>query len=137
MNIRYLLLPLALVAAHAQGGELIYQPINPSFGGDPLVGNYLLNKAQVQDTHKDPDAPDFGSFSETDFFLQDLRNSLVNDAIEDAVNNGEPGRVSTIDSSELRIQIESTGNQGFEMVITDRRTGEVTRVNLGTSGTNF
>lgn len=40
-------------AALAQ--ELVYQPISPAFGGNPLNGNYLLNAATLQDTYKDPD----------------------------------------------------------------------------------
>ena len=37
-------------------GELVYQPINPNFGGNPLNGSYLLNSAQAQNTYTDPDA---------------------------------------------------------------------------------
>ncbi|WP_445004266.1 curli assembly protein CsgF [Halomonas mongoliensis] len=120
----------------AHAGELIYRPINPSFGGDPLAGNYLLNKAQSQDRNTDPNAPDFGSFSETDLFLQDLRSSLVNDAIQDAVD-GDAGRTSLIESSTLRVRIESLGGGGFVMTILDRRTGEQTTVNLGQSSGQF
>ncbi len=52
---------LALLCASplASAGELIYQPINPSFGGDPFAGSYLLGKAQAQDTHKDPSASSY------------------------------------------------------------------------------
>ncbi|WP_018869410.1 MULTISPECIES: curli assembly protein CsgF [unclassified Thioalkalivibrio] len=121
---------LLACAGAVQAQQLIYEPRSPSFGGDPLNGSFLLNKAQAQDTYTDPNAPDFGSFSETDFFLQDLRNSLVNDAISDAVE-GEEGRSSLIESSTLRIRIDSTGQGGFVMTILDRRTGETTTVNLG------
>ncbi|WP_163648055.1 MULTISPECIES: curli assembly protein CsgF [Modicisalibacter] len=137
MRMQPLLLSLALATGAAQAGELVYRPINPSFGGDPLNGNYLLNKAQAQDDNKDPNAPDFGSFSETDLFIQDLRNSLVSNAIDDAVNATDPGRTSTIDSAELKIKIVSNGNGGFQMQITDRRTGEVTNINLGSAANNF
>ena len=49
----------------AQAGELIYKPLNPSFGGDPFVGSYLLGKAQAQDTNKDPNTRSFQSLSST------------------------------------------------------------------------
>ncbi|TMP81697.1 curli production assembly protein CsgF, partial [Pseudoalteromonas ruthenica] len=32
--------------------ELVYTPINPSFGGSPLNASMLLNKAQSQNKHK-------------------------------------------------------------------------------------
>ena len=120
---------LIVGAGAAVAGELIYQPINPSFGGNPLLGNHLLNKAQAQDTNKDPNAPDFGRFSEVDFFLQDLRAGLINDAIEDALS-GE-NRDGIIDSSTLRITISGTGQGGFMMRIEDKTTGEETIISLG------
>ncbi|SHE72386.1 coproporphyrinogen oxidase [Modicisalibacter ilicicola DSM 19980] len=136
MTLRYLLLPLALIAAGAQAGELIYQPINPSFGGDPLVGNYLLNKAQAQDDNEDPDARDFGDFSPNQFRIEDQVYESLDDAIE-AAKNGETGSFSTIDSPDLRFQVESLGSGGYRLIITDRVTGEVTSINVGAASNNF
>lgn len=127
---------MTFTAGLAYSGELIYKPINPSFGGDPLAGNYLLNKAQSQDDNTDPNAPEFGDFSETDMFLQDLRAGLVEDAIQDAVD-GEPGRTSLIESSNLRIRIRSLGGGGFVMNILDRSSGEQTTINLGQPSGQF
>jgi curli production assembly/transport component CsgF len=124
---------LLALAGSAQAGELIYRPINPSFGGDPLLGNHLLNKAQAQDTHKDPNAPDFGGFSEVDFFLQDLRADLINRAIDDALDPDNPGgSESVIDNSSLNVRFVNRGGGTFQMVITDKRTNEVTRIDFGT-----
>lgn len=33
-------------AGPATAGQLIYTPVNPSFGGNPLNGSYLLQKSQ-------------------------------------------------------------------------------------------
>ncbi|NMF47500.1 curli production assembly protein CsgF [Pseudoalteromonas arctica] len=38
----------------SQATEIIYTPINPSFGGNPLNANMLLSKAQAQNKHKAP-----------------------------------------------------------------------------------
>lgn len=122
---------ILLASTALPAGQLIYQPINPSFGGDPLLGNHLLNKAQAQDTKKDPDAPDFGRFSETDFFIQDLRAGLINQAIEDALDPDGTGRDSVIDSSTLRVELTSDGQGGFNMTILDKTSGETTTVNFG------
>ena len=40
-----LLIGLASAAA-VQATELVYTPVNPSFGGNPLNGTWLLNNAQ-------------------------------------------------------------------------------------------
>lgn len=42
-----LALSLALAGA-AQAGSLVYTPVNPSFGGSPLNGNWLMSQAQTQ-----------------------------------------------------------------------------------------
>ncbi|MBE2169424.1 MULTISPECIES: curli assembly protein CsgF [unclassified Cobetia] len=137
MKHQTLAVSLLLSAMPLHAGELIYQPINPSFGGNPLNGSYLLGKAQAQDTHEDPDAYSFDSLSETELFISDLRNSLVSDAITDAVDSTEPGRSSVIDSAQLRVEVISNGNGGFSMQVLDRATGETTVINLGTSGNTF
>lgn len=51
--------------ALAQASELVYQPVNPSFGGDPLNGNWLLSQATAQTAGGGSpgfsiDFPDFG-----------------------------------------------------------------------------
>ncbi len=38
----------------ASATEMVYTPINPSFGGNPLNANMLLSKAQAQNKHKAP-----------------------------------------------------------------------------------
>ena len=37
----------------ATATELIYTPINPSFGGNPLYGTFLLNQATLQNKFKE------------------------------------------------------------------------------------
>jgi curli production assembly/transport component CsgF len=43
---------LALVAP-AAASELVYQPVNPAFGGDPFNGSVLLNEANAQNLYQD------------------------------------------------------------------------------------
>ena len=63
---------LAAMAATevASASQLIYRPINPSFGGDPLNGNWLLayGQGQVKGGSQGPgftiDFPDFGNLGQ-------------------------------------------------------------------------
>lgn len=60
-----LLAGAVLGGAAAQASELVYRPINPSLGGDPLNGNWLLSQATAQtEGGGSPgfsiDFPDFG-----------------------------------------------------------------------------
>ncbi|MBP1849448.1 curli assembly protein CsgF [Rhizobium halophytocola] len=62
---------LAVAALFAAAGssfasELVYRPVNPSLGGDPLNGSWLLSQASAQgagasgDSGFSIDFPDFG-----------------------------------------------------------------------------
>ncbi|MBE7182814.1 MAG: curli assembly protein CsgF [Methylobacterium mesophilicum] len=54
----------------AVASELVYRPVNPSLGGDPLNGNWLLSQATAQskDSSSSPgfsiDFPDFGGVTQ-------------------------------------------------------------------------
>lgn len=43
---------LALAANGAQAGNLIYQPVNPAFGGSPLNGTWLQSEATAQNFYQ-------------------------------------------------------------------------------------
>lgn len=70
MKSRIFALALAGVAATGAAGtasssELVYRPTNPTFGGDPLNGNWLLSQATAQSEGGGSpgftiDFPDFG-----------------------------------------------------------------------------
>ena len=56
---------IAAVASAATASQLVYEPINPSFGGDPLNGSWLLSQANAQTEGGGApsftiDFPDFG-----------------------------------------------------------------------------
>jgi hypothetical protein len=42
---------LAFCSGTAMAEDLIYQPVNPGFGGNPDIFNYLLNTAQIQNQY--------------------------------------------------------------------------------------
>lgn len=39
--------------SEVQASDLVYQPVSPTFGGNPLNGNFLLNQAQIQNQFVD------------------------------------------------------------------------------------
>jgi curli production assembly/transport component CsgF len=58
---------LLIVLPESRATELVYTPVNPSFGGSPLNGSFLLNQAESQNKFKnkveDPDP--FEDFQES------------------------------------------------------------------------
>lgn len=98
-------LTVALTAAlPAAATDLVYRPVNPSFGGDPLNGPHLLNIANAQNRFKDPEATatsPFGSQSSLQQFTDTLQRSIlsriasaVSGNVVDANGNLIPGTVT-------------------------------------------
>jgi curli production assembly/transport component CsgF len=57
----------AIAMGAATGSQLVYRPIDPAFGGDPLNGSWLIAAASGQsEGSQSPgfsiDFPDFGGF---------------------------------------------------------------------------
>ncbi len=52
---------LLLATGLGQASELVYSPTNPSFGGNPMYGSYLLGSAQATSKHEDKGGQESGS----------------------------------------------------------------------------
>ena len=119
---------MTIAVTQAQAGNLIYQPINPSFGGDPFVGSYLLGKAQAQDTTTDPNTRSVQSLSSTERLLQNLESRLISQLISD-VSRGEVDEGS-FDSDEFGVVVSDSSAQLVVRVV-DKITGDVTEISVG------
>jgi len=128
MTYRTLLALVTLcVASSGQATELIYTPVNPSFGGNPQNGAFLLNKAQAQNDNK-------SNSTEKDFvtrFKESLERNIIN-SITRGVADGEITD-GVYDTGDFRIEVASTGN-GVMLTITNTETGEVTVIEMPTFG---
>lgn len=127
MKNRMLIVAAFFVALTAHGTELVYTPINPSFGGSALNGSYLLNKANAQNDHT-------GESSDKDFvtrFKESLERNILN-TITRGVANGEITD-GTYDTGDFRIEVASIGG-GVMLTITNLLTGEVTVIEMPSYG---
>lgn len=122
---------LGMVCGSAKATELIYTPVNPAFGGSPLNGPVLLNAAQAQNKHKDPDDPasQFRNQSPLQQFNESLQRSILSQlasaATSSVISNGKltPGTVQTGD---FTIVIADLGGGMLQITTTDRVTGATT-----------
>lgn len=121
-----LLVGLLTLPVHA--GEMIYEPLNPSFGGDPFMGSYMLNKAQSQDTNTDPNTRDVERLSSTDRLIQSLESRLISQLLSD-VGSGEIGE-GGFDSDEFSVVVRDEGGELVVRVV-DKLTGDVTNISVG------
>lgn len=124
MKIKVLSLCVSLgLASVAQATELVYTPVNPAFGGNPLNGTWLLNNAQAQNDHSDSGISSRSSTSALDRFSSQLQSRLLNDLLTN-IQNGETGSLST-DTFLIDILDE---DGVLSIVVTDRATGEVSEI---------
>jgi curli production assembly/transport component CsgF len=125
------------VCATAGASPLTYFPVNPTFGGNPLNGPFLLNSAQAQNKYdENPDMSPGGSGFEPRTALQDFNETLQRSILGrlsaaatsyliDASGNLFPG--STISSSDFIITISNPSSSGvLTITTTDKSTGAVT-----------
>jgi len=120
-------------ARGAVASDLVWSPINPSFGGSSLNGQWLLSSAQIQDPHgflqtdrkitkRDP----LERFEErlTDRIFYQLSTEIVNAAFgEGAMEEGQ------YIVGDYTIDVSADGD-GIKTTITETATGNSTTVEV-------
>lgn len=127
-----LLMSFGLTTAAAS--EMVYVPLNPSFGGSPLNGTVLLNTAQVTNKHKDPDAKSssssFASKTPLQQFNEMLERSILSQLSYSATANIIDGNgmlvPGTVETGNYRINIADLGGGLLMITTTDKATGAST-----------
>ena len=131
-----------MLAQQASASELVYQPINPAFGGNPFNGPFLLETATLRNGHEPNDKGSGGSgltglsgLSDQDQFVRILQSRLLSDMaskVADAIF-GE----SAQDSGEFRYGSQvvnfSRGLDTISIDIFNETTGERTQISVPSS----
>lgn len=138
------LLSLIITASliSTQASELVYTPTNPTFGGNPINGGYLLNKAQAQNKHKAPvteksyaerfkDSLERASINK---MVREITDLAFGESCDTAVNpNCQPSifnQDSLFVSEGYEIQIITSTSDSITVHITNTETGEVTIIEV-------
>jgi len=135
---RYAALAAIALAGSASGGEIVYRPVNPNFGGSPLNGQHLLSNATLQDDHEDPRAQSSlaqrsaASLRAGDGFQDRVDRLVLNQLSRQILGNltdPDTGLLvpGTIDTGISTIEITDLGAE-LEVVITNNASGEATRI---------
>jgi curli production assembly/transport component CsgF len=120
-----------LCTTSVSADELVYQPINPAFGGNPLNGNWLLNNAQAQDTFEDPDtrsSPDLARQSDLDRFNETLERIVLSRIATQLSEKFLEGEASFLETQNLLITTTTNPDGSTTITTTDKITGQVTEV---------
>lgn len=123
-----------LITCSAWSSELVYQPVNPNFGGSPLNGNVLLNNAQAQNTYKDPDRRVSGASGTS--ALDRLSNSLQSRLIGQILSDAEDGTTGFLETDDFSVNITDEGLGGLLITILDKGTNEVSEIQVNGLGSS-
>lgn len=120
-----------LLINSVRASELTFKFTNPSFGGDPLYGGFLLQQAQVQNKFKEKKEPLYQPKSLLERFTESFTSQLLYrmaDMMLDQIfgdDNTLPDREVTYTIGNFRMHfIPGTDKYIFE--ITDISTGQTT-----------
>ncbi|MFN3912315.1 curli assembly protein CsgF [Hyphomonas sp.] len=122
---------LGLAGFPASAQELVYTPVNPSFGGDSFNSSHLLGIANAQNDYKDPDAQTTGN-SQIDQFLRQLQSRLLSSLaaqVNDAIFGENPQESGTITFGDQTITFVRLLDS-VSLTITDTATGAVTEISI-------
>ena len=112
--------------------DISYQPIDPSFGGNPFNSAHLLGIANAQNTYTDPNAANRNS--QADIFARQLQSRLLSalsSQIVEAIFGENPQQSGTIKFGGQTITFVR-GLDEVTLTITDNDTGEVTTIVIPT-----
>jgi len=111
--------------------QLVYTPINPSFGGSPLNGNWMLSQAQAQNGFTSEESIDSRFLRDP---LADFKESLNRQILSELSRNlissmfGESGlEEGRYTIGDYIIDI-TPGSEGISIIIFDLVTGDETTI---------
>ena len=118
----------------AMATELVYTPVNPSFGGHPLNGAWLLNQAQAQNKHTGEGTSRYTTDPLEDFensmtrrVLSMLATKIVNTAFGEYDEDLGSG---TFEFGDYTIDIEAIDGESINVTIIDTIGGGITTIQV-------
>jgi curli production assembly/transport component CsgF len=109
----------------AAADDLVYQPISPSFGGDPFNGSFLLSIAQQQNEFDDRR---FTPIDPLDQFASDIERRVLSQAsreITDRIFGENAQETGEFTVGTNRIAFEQIGDE-VRLTLTDLESGAET-----------
>jgi curli production assembly/transport component CsgF len=120
----------------SQAQELVYTPVNPSFGGSSFNSSHLLSTAEIH--RPDPPESDAGAFgdprsTQTNFFIRQLESRILSRLSLDIVDkifgdDAEPSGEFVF--SDTTISFETLLDGTILLDIVDNATGGTTTIEI-------
>lgn len=125
------LIALSCASASVQSSELVYVPVNPSFGGNPLNGPVLLNQANAQNGFTDHSSSSSAGTQSTLTQFNSMLQSAILSRVSSAVTSsivGADGKLTpgTVETTDFTISIVNLSPGLLQITTTDKTTGQTT-----------
>ena len=126
-----------VVSQHGHATGLVYTPVNPTFGGNPDNGSFLLSTANAVNKHTAPatSADGFSQQSPLQAFNSELEQAVLSriassatSAIVGPTGSLQPGTITT---GQFTISVKNLGNGTLQVTTTDTTSGETTSFEVG------
>lgn len=117
-----------LFAVPAAAQDITYEPVSPTFGGNPFNSQHVLGVANANNDFRDPRAA--SSNSQADIFARQLQSRLLSalsSQIVDAIFGENPQESGTISFGGQTINFFRSLEE-VTIIIRDDATGEETRI---------
>lgn len=97
---RFLLPVSVFFGAPAAAQDLVFQHVNPTFGGNPFNSSHLLSLAEIQNPYtEEEESASARSNSQSDLFVRQLQSRLLSSlstGLTEVITGAEPGDSDTI-----------------------------------------
>ncbi|MFN4128557.1 MAG: curli assembly protein CsgF [Paracoccaceae bacterium] len=131
---------LLFSAGHGTAQDLVYRPINPSFGGNPMNSAHLLGTAAAQRTATARDAPrpivgggtsgTSAGQTDADLFVRQLQGRLLSALsaqVTDAIFGTDRQEQGLVTFGTTTVSFERTPSE-IRLLISDNLAGTVTEI---------
>ena len=122
---------IALCIGTASAQELVYEPNNPSFGGNPFNSSHLLGIANAQNSFTAPQ-DELEQETQAELFIRQLENRLLSglaNQVADAIFGDNPQDSGTIAFDDQLIEFVR-GLDSITLTVKDLSTGTTTELVL-------
>jgi len=120
----------APVIAPAAASELVYYPVNPSFGGNPNNSGHLIGLAGSQNRHRPVNEQDSPLQEFNDRLQRSLLGRITSAVTRDIVDNDGNITPGTFETLDYAINIVDDGGGLMTIETIDKVTGETTTIQV-------
>lgn len=135
---------IVCISTTAGAGDLVYQPLSPTFGGSPLNSSHLLSTANAQKSATASDADDdlltgsvdsntnSASNDQAALFIRQLESRLLSSLasqVTDAIFGDNPQDSGTVKFGDTSVSFQRTLDS-LELTIVNALDGSVTEITV-------